>query len=388
MIVRSVDTLGPFPEDDDGYKYIVAVICVFTRFVCLYPVKDETALHCVETAFLPNVGMFGPPQYLISDNGPQFTADIIDQFNEIVGTTHIPITPYSHQENSLVERYHAETLKHLRALVYDRLTHKNWRILLPLVQRILNAQDLPAIGCSPNQLLFANAVDTNQGIFLEFTKKEQEQLSVGEYMKKLIQEQAHLIKKAQELLHAHARTHAQKGGAVTEFAVNSYVLVRYPPSLQRRSQPPTKLHTNLRGPLKITKKDGDSYWLTDIVTNKTRKRPIHVSRLVAFKYNPSHTSPLDVARRDMQEFFVHEVLEHRYTTAAERKLKGNLEFLVSWLGYGPEWNSWEPWSELRALKHLHRYLYRVGLSSMIPKEFKRENYDVDSDSEPEDGDNL
>jgi hypothetical protein len=158
----------------------------------------------------------------------------------------------------LVERYYLETLNHLRALVYDRLSHKNWRVLLPLVQRILNAQDLPAIGCSPNQLLFGYAIDTNQGIFLEFTKKEQEQLSIGEYMCKLIGEQARLIKKAQELLHSHDRTHAQKGGDVTVFAVNSYVLVRYPPSFQRRSQPPTMLHTNLRGPLKITNRDGDS----------------------------------------------------------------------------------------------------------------------------------
>jgi hypothetical protein len=156
---------------------------------------------------------------------------------------------------------------------------------------------------------------------LEFSKKEQEQLPVEEYILILsMGEHAHLIKKAQELLHKHERTQAQKGGEVTQFAVNSYVLVRYPPSLQRRSQPPTKLHTNLRGPLKITKREGDSYWLMDIVTNKTRKRPIHVSRLVAFVYNPTHTSPLDVARRDLQEFFVHEILEHRYTSQSERKL--------------------------------------------------------------------
>jgi hypothetical protein len=362
---------------------------MFTRFICLYPVKDETALHCVEAALLPNVGIFGAPQYLISDNGPQFTASIIDEFNELVGTTQVPITPYSHQENSLVERYHLETLKHLRALVYDRLTHKNWRILLPLVQRILNAQDLPAIGCSPNQLLFANAIDTNQGLLLEFTKKEQNQLPVGEYMLKLVGEQARLIKKAQELLHKHDSTHAQTGGEVTEFEVDSYVLVRYPPSLQRRSQPPTKLHTNLRGPLRITRREGDSYWLKDIVTNKTRKRPIHVSRLVAFKYNPTHTSPLDVARRDLEEFFIHEILEHRYTDQSDKKLKGHMEFKVSWLGYGPEWNSWEPWKELRATKHLHRYLHRVGLDSSIPKEFRRDNYDEDSDEEEaDDEDNL
>jgi hypothetical protein len=67
-------------------------------------------------------------------------------------------------------------------------------------------------------------------------------------MLKLVGEQARLIQKAQELLHNHDCTHAQKGGTVTAIAVNSYVLVRHPHNLQRRSQPPAELLTNLGDP--------------------------------------------------------------------------------------------------------------------------------------------
>ena len=386
MTVRAVDTLGPFPADDEGYTHVVSIIDMFSRFLCLYPVKDTTAVECVERALLPHFGIFGTPLYLISDNGQQFVADLVKSFHELVGTIQVPITPYSHEENSLVERSHGETLKHVRALVYDRLHHKDWRKLLPLVQRIINAQDLPAIGCTPTDMLFGKTIDTNQGIFLEFSKVEQEQLQVGEYLNKLYREQSLLIKKAQELLHAHQLEHQRKAGAVSEFPVNSYVLVQYPPGPGRRSQPPTKLHTHLKGPLKVVKHEGSDYWLQDIVTGKTRKLPLHASRLVPFRYNPTHTSPLDVARRDLQEFYVHEILQHRYTGQKDRKQRGNLEFLVSWMGYGPEWNSWEPWSNLRAVKALHRYLARVGLSNLIPTEFRRDNYDVESSDS--DGDVL
>jgi hypothetical protein len=233
--------------------------------------------------------------------------------------------------------------------------------------------------------LFGNAINTNEGLFLEFTRKEQEQMKLSKYIKDLIREQGLIIKKAQSLLKAHEVMHTSNGpSAITEFPDYSYVLLKYPPALNRKSKPPTKLHTNQRGPLKVLRHEGPDYWLLDIVTNKARKRPVHVSRLVPFKYNPKHTSPLDVARRDLDEFVILEVLEHRYTPQTERREKGRMEFLIRWLGYGPEWNSWEPWREVRECKEVHRYLFRVGLENEIPKQFRRDNYDVDSNSDDDD----
>ena len=101
---------------------------------------------------------------------------------------------------------------------------------------------------------------------------------------------------------------------------------------------------------------------------------------MALRYNAERTDPLDVARRDVQEFFVHEVLNHRYKAGVPR-VSSNMEFLVSWLGYDSDHNTWEPWCNLRAAKALHRYLARVGMASKIPKEFRRADYDAESDSE-------
>jgi hypothetical protein len=72
----------------------------------LNPVKDGTAIDFVKTAFVTHVGIFGALQYIISDNGPQFTVGIIDEFNLLVDTTQVLTAPCSQQENSLVERYH------------------------------------------------------------------------------------------------------------------------------------------------------------------------------------------------------------------------------------------------------------------------------------------
>jgi hypothetical protein len=307
-----------------------------------------------------------------------------------MGILQIPITPYSHEENSLIERSHGETLKHLRALVYERLTGKDWRRYLPIVQRVINAQYLPAIGCTATQMLFGNAIDTNQGLFLDFSKAEQKEMNTSKYMTDLLREQAILIKKSQSLIKAHADEHVLEAGAVTEFAAQSYVLLRYPPGPNRSSMPPTKLHTNTRGPYKVLRHEKEAYFLLDIVRNKPRARAVHVSRLVPFVHNPLHTSPQDVARRDLEDFYVHEVLDHRWLTAAaaQKKNKGQMEFLVSWLGYSSDWNSWEPWSAMRAVKALHRYLDRSALAYIIPNEFRRPNYDVESDESDQELDDV
>jgi hypothetical protein len=83
---------------------------------------------------MPHVGLFGAPEHIVSDNGGQFMADLIAEMTQLMGTLQVPITPYSHEENSRVERSHGETLKHLRAIVFERLTHKyaltEWECLL------------------------------------------------------------------------------------------------------------------------------------------------------------------------------------------------------------------------------------------------------------------
>ena len=107
-------------------------------------------------------------------------------------------------------------------------------------------------------------------------------------------------------------------------------------------------------------------------------------RLAHFNYDPTHTSPLDVARRDLDEFIVEEITDHRYTDMGERREKGRMELRVKWLGHGPEENSWEPFKNLREVKALHRYLHGAGLDREIPQQFRRADYDVDSETEEED----
>ena len=66
-----IDTIGPLPVDEDGNMFILVIICCFTRWVSLYPIKDSTAKTCVD-AMMQHIGTFGTPSQILTDNGTQF----------------------------------------------------------------------------------------------------------------------------------------------------------------------------------------------------------------------------------------------------------------------------------------------------------------------------
>ena len=67
---------------------------------------------------------------------------------------------------------------------------------------------------------------------------------------------------------------------------------------------------------------------------------------------------------DRSEFLVETVLEHSPTLNVTRR-RSELVFKIRWMGYGPEHDSWEPWSELRANDIVHAYMRAHGMGSII-----------------------
>jgi transposase InsO family protein len=86
------DTIGPLPADEDGCCFILVIICCFTRWVSLYPIKDTTAKSCVD-AMMQHVGTFGAPSQILTDNGTQFVNELVTELLEIIGVQHLTILP-------------------------------------------------------------------------------------------------------------------------------------------------------------------------------------------------------------------------------------------------------------------------------------------------------
>jgi transposase InsO family protein len=87
------------------------------------------------------MGLFGIPTQILSDNGTQFSNELMEEVTKVIGVKHLFSTPYSKEENGIVERSNKEVIRHLKAIVYEKNIIQNWRMYLPLFQRILNAKE-------------------------------------------------------------------------------------------------------------------------------------------------------------------------------------------------------------------------------------------------------
>ena len=357
----NVDTIGPLPPDVDGNEYILAVIDCFSRFLELYAIKDTTALAATNS-LVNFTGRYGVPAEILTDNGTQYANKVMEELHKIYQNEHKFTNPYSHEENGIIERANKEILRHLRAIIYDTRIVDKWSNYLPLVQRIMNSQVHESIGVSPASILFGNSLTLDRGILFPYQPNESVKLS--EWTSNLLEAQEIIISTAIATQNKtdmfHIAKHSGKG-PITEFPINSYVLVKYENDQHR---PPTKFHTKLRGPLRVVNKMGAIYTCENLVTNKLED--FHIKLLTPFLYDPAITSPNEVAYRDNQHFIVTEILAHRFNKRGDNK-SSDLTFLTKW---GDDTQSWEPFHNLRSNRELHKYLKAHKLQRYIPKQFK------------------
>lgn len=356
MECLNIDSIGPMPDD----WYILVIIDCFTRFVELYAVPDTTALEASK-CLLEHFGRYGSPAQIRSDRGTQFANDLIEEFLKLVGTEHLLTVPYSSQHNAIVERSNKEVMRHLRAIIFEKNIIDGWRYSLPLVQRIMNASVHDAIGVSPAQLLFGNSITLDRGVIIPSTSDGKE-VNLSDWAKQMLDKQEELLKVAQQKQsdqnsHKIQSLIAKEGENYTEYPVNSYVLVNY------HNRPPSKLHTNLKGPLRVVSFDKSIYVLQDLVTNRLQN--IHISNLRPFLFDQTVTDPRLVANADKQMFDVERIVSH---TGHPRK-KSTMTFTVEWVGYGPDETTVQPWADLRDNVKLHEYLIAHGFGKYISKKF-------------------
>ena len=149
---------------------------------------------------------------------------------------------------------------------------------------------------------------------------------------------------------------AQYPAERTQYAPNSYVLVVY-----REGSAPMRLHTQWKGPFKVLSGSNSKYILLDLITNKEKE--YHVHHMKPFFFNPLATNPLDVARRD----YLEAIIDHKGNRRSKRT---DLEFLCKWEDYDDDFNTWEPYANVRDTKVCHDYVVFHDMSNLIPSKFR------------------
>ena len=124
----------------------------------------------------------------------------------------------------------------------------------------------------------------------------------------------------------------------------------------------TKLSPKLLGPYEVIKQTKNDITCRHVITNIVSK--LHSSRVTPFVGSSGAASK--VALLDRDEYIVDSVIAHR----GDPKKVTTLEFLIRWLNYSSEHDTWEPWAEMKKVSVVHEYLHANQLSNIVPQQFK------------------
>lgn len=151
MEVLAVDFFGPLPESEDGYRHILIVEDVATRWVELFPLVSATALDSVKILIDEVFLRYGLPKRLISDNGSQFISEIIQHTTYCLGIEQ-SLTPLYHPQANPVERRNRDLKTQLGILVGDY--HREWPKNLPSIRFAMNTTRCESTDKTPAFLCF------------------------------------------------------------------------------------------------------------------------------------------------------------------------------------------------------------------------------------------
>ena len=118
----AMDLLGPLPKTKSGHTYVLVITDRFTKLTRAVPL-GSTKAPAVAQAFLENwVYVYGAPNFLLTDNGPQFVAKFFEAVCALLGVRHFMTTAYHPQTNGQTERFNRTILDRLRHYVAENQT--------------------------------------------------------------------------------------------------------------------------------------------------------------------------------------------------------------------------------------------------------------------------
>ncbi len=151
-----LDVANPAPDAPKRTKrYVLVMTCALTKIVRLVIIPDKEATT-VSSAFVDQwCHIFGNPKTVVTDQGLEFTNDVLKSILDERKVSHSTTTAYHPQANGQAEVFNRTMGRFLRAmLTEDRLDRKDWPSLISLLQFTYNTSLHRTIKTTPFEVLF------------------------------------------------------------------------------------------------------------------------------------------------------------------------------------------------------------------------------------------
>ena len=285
----SVDSVVNLPLTKDGFRYIVVLVCYFSRYPIAIAVKDismETFVDVIMTELVTNHGC---PERLLSDRGGQFIGDLAKQLYVYLRITKQATTAYHPQSNGLCERFNGTLVEGLKTMAADH--PKDWNRELPWFLFAYRTTVHSVTLCTPFELVHGRMARLPYDVMLRDYKEMGLRVKPREYLRKMmvsIGENRARVRRLTKVAREKADSYDALKHKIKTYVVGQQVWL-YHPAVPKGVAP--KLWIPWRGPFKVMECVSDNVYRLETKMGEPLKGSVSVNRLQAFQDRaswPSH----------------------------------------------------------------------------------------------------
>ena len=269
----AVDLVGPLnPMSDRKHRYVLTMIDYATRYVEAKPLKTAKTEEVAETLWEIWTRL-GIPKEVQTDQGTQFTSEMMSEVNRLLNVTGIRVLPWHPQANGLVEKANGTIKSMIKKLCQEQ--PKEWDRYLPAVLFAYREVPQESLQFAPFELLFGRTVRGPMQILKELWTNEEthpETRTTFEYVAQLRDRIEQTCALAHEHLAASSQKQARyfnKTAAARKLQVGDQVLILLP-------EKNNKLQMTWRGPYVVTDRIGAANYRVQV---RDKEKIYHINML-------------------------------------------------------------------------------------------------------------
>ena len=281
----AMDIVGPLPRSSSGQRYILVVCDYTTWYPEAIPLKSIDASHIAEQ-LVTLFSRYGVPEEILTDQGSNFTSQLLTEIYRMLHVYPIRTTPYHPQTDGLVERFNQTLKAMLKKAATDE--GKDWDRVIPYLLFAYREVPQSSTGFSPFELLYGRSVRGPLDVLREGWETDKcdnesvisHLLTMRERFKKMscmVQENLEAAQKVQKRWY-------DQNARQRQFEAGDQVLVLLPTSTN-------KLVAQWQGPYEVVKKIGKVNYLVHMYDRRKKKRIFHTNMLKQW-YVPTETGYL------------------------------------------------------------------------------------------------